>query len=353
MTCYHPIRSYYYTIPGRSKGIVKFHPADNLADYFDRELMLPCGKCVGCRMDRSQQWAVRCYHEASLHNSNCFLTLTYSPSHLPSDGSLDLRDFQLFMKRLRFRFGEGIRFFHCGEYGSKYGRPHYHALIFGFDFPDKVFHCEKKGYRYYISQALSELWPWGFCLISDLTFQSAAYTARYITKKIFPTTSSMRLFMRYFRRARAKGMSFQDFLEWIVDMDHPQFGAEFFAHVFTNSYFKRYFPVDESGTRNFLAPEYTTMSRRPGIGKAWFDKHKSDIFPCDFVIIDGKKRKVPKYYDGLCEISSPDMFSTVKALRQTALEKHLDDCTPDRLLVRKEVLLARMASLKRSFDEVN
>ena len=132
MTCYHPLEC--WRVDGQSKlAFVK--PREAL---IREKLEVPCGQCIGCRLERSRQWAVRCIHEAQLHKDNCFITLTYNDEHLPSPPSLSVRDFQLFMKRLRKRFGKGIRFFHCGEYGEKYGRPHYHACLFGFDFPDRV-----------------------------------------------------------------------------------------------------------------------------------------------------------------------------------------------------------------------
>ena len=127
---------------------------------------------------------MRCHHEASLYQDNCFITLTYSDEHLPSDKSLHVDHFQKFMKRLRKRFGEGVRYYHCGEYGEKYMRPHYHACLFNFDFPDKKIWKENNGNRLYISESLSELWPFGFVTIGDVTFESAAYVARYIMKKV-------------------------------------------------------------------------------------------------------------------------------------------------------------------------
>ena len=118
MTCYHPIEAW------RVHGDTKLRFVFNNSLDVKEHLYVPCGQCVGCRLERSRQWAIRCVHEAQMHRSNCFITLTYSPDFLPDPPSLNLRDFQLFMKRLRKRFGDGIRFFHCGEYGEQCGRPH-------------------------------------------------------------------------------------------------------------------------------------------------------------------------------------------------------------------------------------
>ena len=104
MACFHPLKAF-RTADGEI--IFNSHRRDTVAD-----LTLPCGQCVGCRLERSRQWAIRCVHEASLHQDNCFITLTYAPEHLPSDNSLHYRDFQLFMKRLRKRFPDlKIRFY--------------------------------------------------------------------------------------------------------------------------------------------------------------------------------------------------------------------------------------------------
>lgn len=135
------------------------------------ELSLPCGRCTGCRLERSRQWAVRCMHEASQHKKNCFITLTFDSEHCPKDMSLDYRVFQLFMKRFRKRVHPlSIRFYMCGEYGELFGRPHYHALIFGYDFPDKAYYAKSgAGEDIYISRVLSDLWPFGLATIGECT----------------------------------------------------------------------------------------------------------------------------------------------------------------------------------------
>ena len=162
MPCYHPIPA--YRSPrcldlksGKPKIFFKEIQVKAWPGYESFEV--PCGQCIGCRLERSRQWAMRCCHEASLYDLNCFITLTYDPEHLPPDGSLVLDHFQRFMKRLRKRFGSGIRFFHCGEYGEKFARPHYHACLFNFDFPDKVLYTIRDEIRLYRSAILEELWP--------------------------------------------------------------------------------------------------------------------------------------------------------------------------------------------------
>jgi len=207
------------------------------------------------------------------------------------------------MKRLRKRFGSNIRFYHCGEYGETFGRPHYHACIFNFDFPDKKLWRVINGNRLYTSQALSDLWPYGYSSVGAVTFQSAAYVARYIMKKITGDAAD----------------------------DH-------------------YMRIDDDGVVTYLKPEYTTMSRRPGIGKGWFDQYTSDVYPSDFIVIDNVKMRPPKYYDSQYELLSPDQFNKLKRKRKINSKKHASNNTPKRLAVREEVQLARLKLLPRNVE---
>lgn len=148
-------------------------------------IQVPCGQCVGCRLERSRQWAIRCVHESKLHKDNCFITLTYNDANLPSDKSLHYYDFQCFMKRLRKQYpGSKIRYYMCGEYGENFGRPHFHACIFGFNFDDlKLWKVQNKQ-KLYRSKKLEKLWDKGHSSVGTVTFESAAYVARYIMKKV-------------------------------------------------------------------------------------------------------------------------------------------------------------------------
>jgi hypothetical protein len=307
MPCFHPMEAWRSkdVNPSGKRGLV-FSPVNALQP--DQPIKIPCGQCVGCRLERSRQWAVRCMHEASLHENNCFITLTFSSESLASRENpytLDVRDYQLFMKRLRKRFGDGIRFFHCGEYGETYGRPHYHACIFGFDFPDKQLFRIVNGHRLYTSKALAELWPFGFSTIGDVTFESAAYVARYIMKKITGDNAEL----HYLK----------------ID--------------------------DETGECWDRKPEYTTMSRRPGIGRDWYDKYRDDVYPHDFVVVNGKKTRPPKYYDKLEAVERPYDFEEVLYKRELDALKHLDNNTPERLETRETVLLTKLKKLPRDVDK--
>jgi len=301
MACYHPIKGYQSKIinPSGKRSIV-FNPSKG---YIDRPVTVPCGQCIGCRLERSKMWAVRCVHEASLHEKNCFITLTYNDENLPPSGQLEVADYQNFMKRLRKEYGPGIRFFHCGEYGEQFKRPHYHACLFNFDFPDKQLWKEHRGNNYYTSQSLNELWGKGFCSISDLTFKSAAYVARYITKKVT--------------------------------------GEKAVTHYET---------VNAYGEIYQRKAEYTTMSRRPGIAKGWFEKYYKDVYPDDFIVIDGKKYKTPRFYDGQFEILSPKELQFVKIQRKLNSKLHEANNTHERLAVRHEIQLHKFKQLKRSYE---
>lgn len=278
-------------------------------DFPGESFPLPCGQCVGCRLERSRQWAMRCLHEASLYERNCFVTLTIRDSVLAEyeckvcgDGaSLCVCQFQRFMKRLRKRFprvpGEtGIRFFHCGEYGEKEGRPHYHAAIFNFDFADRVFHRQSSsGFPLYRSRILDEVWGLGFSWIGDVSFESAAYVARYIMKKVN--------------------------------------GKEAEAHY---------------GGRK---PEYVTMSRRPGVGAGWFKKFKADVFPSDGVVVRGREMRPPRFYDGLFEVDNAEEFAIIKRKRiQAALAIPEFERSLARLAVCEKVKRVQVSRLSRTLD---
>ena len=294
MPCYHPITAY-RAASGKNPKTGKWPIVFDIKNgYKDMPVQIPCGRCIGCRLEKSRQWAIRCVHEASLYSDNCFITLTYDNEHLPSDLSLDKSHFVLFMKRLRKKYGDGIRFFHCGEYGELYKRPHHHACLFNFDFPDKKLWSTREGIPLYTSESLQKLWPYGYSTIGAVTFESAAYVARYVMKKIT--------------------------------------GDKAEAHY------------------NGREPEYITMSRRPGIAREWFEKFKTDVYPQDFCIIRNNiKCKPPKYYDNLYDLTNSEDFRKIK-LRRLKLASQSPNNTPDRLLVRERVKSLKVAKLKRTID---
>lgn len=303
MPCYFPLRGYRSrsVSPTTGKRAILF----SRQGFTDLEVLLPCGRCIGCRLEYSRQWAMRCVHELSLVESSCFLTLTYDDAHLPLLRSLDVRHLQLFMKRLRKRVG-AVRFFACGEYGDSSGRPHYHVLLFGFDFPDKLFFKLSGENRLYRSSLLEELWTDGHSLIGEASFESAAYVSRYILKK-------------------RKGKD-----------------AESFYRV-----------VDES-TGEILGkrvPEFLTMSRRPGIGKGWFEKFGGETYGSNRgVVVRGRLVRPPRYYDQQLAAVDPDLFEAVRRERVKEAKLYESEGTSERLKAREAVARGRQAGALRSLD---
>lgn len=300
MPCYSPLKGYESAIVSSTggRGIVFRRAISN-----GNKMEVPCGQCIGCRLERSRQWAIRCVHEASLHKNNCFITLTYDEENLPSDGSLHKHHFQKFIKRLRKKYGK-LRFFHCGEYGEENRRPHYHACIFGLDFDDKVLYTVTNGHRIYESKELEKIWGKGFVTVGELTFETAAYTARYITKKI----------------------------------NGPM--AE-----------RHYENIDKiTGEIHKLEPEYITMSRRPGIGKNWLEKFETDVFPENEMVINGRKMKPPRFYRKIYQIKEPEEYEKIKDRTRKYMRTKKHDNTPERLQQREKVKIAQISYLKRGLE---
>lgn len=180
MPCYHPVPFQQLTRerlnkdnrPETIRGDVKINPPIGTDTG-----VLPCGTCLGCKAARATAWAYRCMHEASLYENNRFITLTYDNDHLPPNGWLNLRDVQLWMKRLRKAIPTKIRYFLTGEYGSITGRPHYHALLFNCRFPD-----EQPAGNMILSATADRLWPLGEVRTGSVTLASALYVAKYAVK---------------------------------------------------------------------------------------------------------------------------------------------------------------------------
>lgn len=300
MACYNPLDAY------KGPGGVVFKSNEAYVDEKGMPmfpLKLPCGSCVGCRLDRARDWTTRCMHEASLYDSNCVLTLTYSPENLPFDNSLNVVHFQKFIRELRRQYrGHRIRYFHCGEYGEHLSRPHYHAILFNFDFPDKKLWKTSGNTRLYHSPSLEKIWGLGLCSIGDVTPESVAYVARYIVKKV-------------------GGEKADDH----YGMD-PKTGA-------------------------LRTPEYITMSRRPGIGSDWYEKFSSDVFPTDSVVLKGREIRPPRYYTD--KYTKDNFMASVelKNKRISTMKRFDKDYTRDKLIARERVAKKNLSLFKtRRFE---
>lgn len=288
MPCFSPIKAF----RPRGGGPLSFAPKGGWSDL---PVVIPCGQCIGCRLERARVWAVRCSHEASLYEDNCFLTLTYSDENLPPLGSLRKQHFVDFMKRFRDRVGYGrVRFFACGEYGDLTDRPHYHALIFNYDFQDKEFYKNaKSGDRLYTSALLDSLWGFGHANIGSVTYESAGYVARYALKKVTGDVAP-----------------------------------------------------DHYGGREV---EFLNMSRRPGIGARWFGKYSADVLNYDRLVVNGVETSIPRYYDNFAKDSGVAGFAKNKRARRVEGRKAaaLPDNSPDRLRARGQVVERRLKIFKR------
>ena len=247
MRCFRPVRVF-----SRPGGGISFSPRTG---YTDRQLQIACGRCIGCRLEGARQWAVRAVHEASLHDENCFLTLTYQAAPL----SLVRTDLQGFWKRLRQhlvrRAAPRILYLGSGEYGEETGRPHYHALVFGYYPPDAVRYRGGE-YPLYKSAELEKLWRHGYVLAGSVTFESACYVAGYVTKKV--------------TGPEAPG--------WYQAIDR------------------------DTGELVPIEPEFLVASRRPAVGRGWIEAYgHSDAWRHDSVVVRGSNSKVPRYYDKLLQ----------------------------------------------------
>lgn len=275
-------------------GNIVFHVSLREERFFEK-LTLPCGQCIHCRLQRSREWAIRCTHEAKMHDYNSWITLTYADEHLPwSDyglPTLDKRDVQLFLKRLRKAIPCKIRYFGCGEYGKKFGRPHYHLIIFGYDFPDKNLFQRGK-FNLFTSRLLQECWPYGHSIIAAFSFESAAYTARYCLKKVNGSDSD------------------EHYLDRV--------------------------------------PEYSLCSTRPGIGASFFERFSADIVHQDKVISrGGRAAKPPRYYDKLLGRMDPELLERNKQRRKDELV----EVSPERLAEIRAFNLLKFNRMVRSYEE--
>jgi len=274
MPCYHPLPAWYSKQKNKTgKRSLVFKAEHGLPG----QIKIGCGQCIGCRLEYSRHWAVRCMAESQLHDYNCFITLTYDHAKCPQDTGLVKRHLQLFLKRLRKKCGP-FRYFACGEYGDQSNRPHYHAILFGLDFTDKILVSEKQGRKLYTSPTLESVWGKGYVTIGEVTFESCAYVARYVVKKVTGKNK---------KRLDKKGLKPYERVDSITG---------------------EIIPVQE---------EFTQMSRgqrtgKGGIAKEWYDKYKTDCYPSGYLISRGFKVPIPRYFNKMYDIDNPKMMAQIK-----------------------------------------
>ncbi|ALS03675.1 VP4 [Gokushovirus WZ-2015a] len=296
MPCFGPLRAWYSkdVNPETGKRPLVFRVDESFSGI---PVTIPCGRCSGCRLERSRQWAMRCLHEKRMHKMSSFITLTYDDDHLPDGNTLVLSDLQNFMKRLRKITGDGLRFYACGEYGEYTARPHYHVLLLNYDFDDrKYYKLAKGGEKLYSSKTLDKVWSLdgkrlGLTVVGDVTFESCAYVARYIMKKRIG----------------------KDADTW-------------YGHC----------PV----TGVVRLPEFTCMSRRPGLGTAYFEKYGREVYTHDNVIVNGRPVRPPRFYDTKFEQLDAARLKKLKLERRRAVDRA--DNTTSRLRVKEIISDARL-----------
>jgi len=296
MPCFHPLHGY------KSQKNGKWLSENSVGFYHKLEpLTIPCRQCTGCRQEYSRQWAMRIKCEHELLNNSSFITLTYNPENLPKHNTLVKKHFQDFMKRLRKHyFPQKIRFFHCGEYGEKTNRPHYQAILFNCTFKDAK---QLPGFKLLkTSEILKKIWGKGHTSIGDVTFQSAAYVAGYVQKKI---------------NGKQKEEHYA-----IIDKTTGEYHGQ-------------------------LQQEYSTMSRKPGIAGDWFTLYKDDVYPSDNIHIDGLELRPPKYFDYLLELEDKEQLELLKEKRTKEMQKTQHLRTPEALAQAKLHHQARMSLYKR------
>lgn len=213
-------------------------------------VQLPCSKCLQCRLDYARGWAIRCVHEAQMHNETSFITLTYDDQKLASK-KLIYEDFQLFMKKLRKQRQNPIGYFVTGEYGEKTKRPHWHALLFGYRPRDAEYkYSNDRGDKCFSSKLLSTTWGNGIAEFGDVTIHSAGYCARYAAKKL----------------VHGK------------DQDHD------------------FHPISKKSSKH-------------AIGKKWLEKYYADVFNEGVVRLrDGSTASIPRYYEKWLQKEMPELW---------------------------------------------
>jgi len=283
-----------------------------------------CGQCIGCKLDHSLMWASRSMHESRSHVENSFITLTFNDEHMPESRSVHKAPIQLFFKRLREKIApKKIKYLCCGEYSPKKTRPigpfnpweymsegqrpHYHAIVFNHAFLDKKLWSVRNDINIYTSDILTDIWGQGFCTIGDVTYESAAYVARYSLKKL-----------------NGKQSETPDEITGLLPYER------------TNEY---------TGYIQTVEKERFHMSN--GIGMEFFNKYSSDIYPADHVIVNGHETRPPRYYDDLYDQVEPASMESIKATRVQNMENQKADNTPDRLKSKEKVKMAQIRNLKR------
>lgn len=311
MACFHTMKAYRLR-----NGDLSFKPKNDYKEILE----IPCGKCIGCKLDHANDWATRCWCEMQSWKNNCFITLTYDNEHIPENGLLNKEDLQNFMKRLRYyhqgieewtnprtkRKENPIRYLACGEYGPNgTRRPHFHILIFNWKPKDMKFYKENHAEnRIMISKEITRIWGKGFITVGELTYKSACYVSRYCTKKMF------------------NGVKNKDLKK-----------AE-------------------------IQPEFILMSRNGGIGIKYWENYQKLIMKQDGILIKQgdkvKNKRIPRYFEKKLQEQNEEkyekyktkkMIKGKKAIAKTLEKTSLTESEYKRM--QERILIERTKILKR------
>jgi len=289
MACNKPLIAYQAIEKGANDTrAISFSP-----DGGTHPIALPCGQCIGCRLDKARSWAMRLHLEGFDHKESCFLTLTYDEENVPYGETLVTEDLRRFIKRLRNHFSPArIRYYAVGEYGDDKGRPHYHAILFGADFHDRVVWRDRGDYSIDTSRRLTSIWKHGLATVQSNSIEAAAYVSRYAVKKI------------------------------------------------TGDKAKQHYEALDPETGEILQrlPEFARMSRNPGIGSKWLEKYHGDLYPKGYVT-DGKANKYspPEYFNKLFKKWYPEAFEKLRDERREEVFEKYKNFNQDRADAREKI----------------
>lgn len=288
------------------------------SDVVDSPVLVPCRNCIGCKLADAREWAIRCFHEATLHTTkwkdprnglvtevpnSSMVTLTYDNEHLPADGCLDKGALVNFHRRLDRHAGRPVRRFSIGEYGTTGGRPHYHALLMGLDLDDRYQVVLGDGQLVSKSHTLDKLWPFGNATIDDLNFNTVRYVSGYLAKEKSGNP---------------------DFVDGpIAEKVDPTTGTVVYQPV---------------------QPQFRLMSRQPGLASEWIKANYERVYPFDEITIHGISFPPPGYYDRWLRREHPDLYAEVQTKRYDQRIQSQVEWTPQRLHAAE---IARLQTLRK------
>lgn len=376
MTCYNPLPG--TVLAGGQVIIHKRFKYDRKPTpaHLGRDLQVPCGKCIGCRLDTVQGWTTRCMHEAQLHKHNCALTLTYSddPNYSPDshweedeDWSRPHQDVWTNQKsrELSTIAPEGLEGPNIARVGNSLqegtsrvpyalgtrARPSM-AMPEGGSLSIQHHELFMKKLRRRIGVPVSFYMcgEYGTKLLRP-HYHYCLFGYDFPDKKYFKTSPSGTLLYR----SRELEKIWTGGHAWIGELTTAT-AAYIAGYVMKKMTGEKaidhYRRTDEAGNDYWLMPEFNLMSRNPALGRNWWEKFHRDVTVRDGVYVKDHKTKAPRYYDKLLERSNPRLYETIKNARNENALKNPEEKTPARLQAREEVQSARLSLKKRNLENL-